>query len=142
MILRSIFYLLCGLTINQFNLKLRTSGCAELRISSAAMARATGVPGRLARRICKKVLRGGRSGRHHSSFEFVLLTISAMVKIEWGSKTGRTRQGGGPCVGGAPAGDRLLKTLSGVGGDVPDSSNSGCDNLSARAEAPKKKGCE
>ncbi|WP_175043114.1 hypothetical protein [Burkholderia lata] len=62
--------------------------------------------------------------------------------IERGPKAGRIRQGGMTCVGGAPAGDSLLKTLSGVGRDVPDSSNPRCDNLSARAEASKKKGRE
>ncbi|WP_412528790.1 hypothetical protein [Burkholderia lata] len=106
------------------------------------MARETGVSGRLARRICKKVLQGGGPDRHHSSFEFVLLTISAIVTIGWSSATGRIRQTGVTRVDGALGGDRLLKRLSGIGGDVPESSNPGCDNLSARTEALKKKGRE
>lgn len=114
------FYLLCGLSINQFNLKYQTSGCADLRIRSAAMARVTGVSGRLARRICKKVLRDGRPDHHHSPFEFVLLTISAIVTIEWGSAAGQIRQAGGTCVDGAPDGDRLLKRLSGAVGLPPN----------------------
>ena len=106
------------------------------------MARETGVSGRLVCRICKKVLQGGEPDRHHSYFELVLLTISAMVTIEWGSAAGRIRLAGVTCVDGAPGGDRLLKRLSGIGGDVPELSNPGRDNLSARAEAPKKKGRE
>ncbi|WP_143329903.1 hypothetical protein [Burkholderia sp. AU31652] len=106
------------------------------------MARETGVSGRLARPICKKVLQGGGPNHHHSSFEFVLLTISMMVTIGWDSATGRIRLAGVTDVDGAPGGDRLLKGLSGIGGDVPETSNPGCDNLSARAEAPKKKGRE
>lgn len=106
--------------MNQFNLKYQTSGCADLRIRSAAMARVTGVSGRLARRICKKVLRDGRPDRHHSPFEFVLLTISVIVTIEWGSAAGQIRQAGGTCVDGAPDGDRLLKRLSGAVGLPPN----------------------
>lgn len=113
-----------------------------MRISLAAMARATGVPGWSARRICKKVLLGGGLGRHHSSFEFVLLTISEMLMFGWGSKRRRNRAGGVTCVSCARAGDRLLKTRLGVGGDVPELSNPGCDNLSARPKAPQKKGRE
>jgi len=123
-------------------LKYRTSDYADLRIWSAAMARETGVSGRLARRICKKVLQRGGPDRHHSSFEFVLLTISVMVTIERVRRRGRIGQADVICVDGAPGGDRLLKRLSGIGGDVPESSNPGCDNLSARAEALKKKGRE
>lgn len=106
------------------------------------MARVTGVSGRSVRRICKKVLQGGGPDRQHSPFEFVLLTISATVTIEWGSATGQIRQAGVICVDGASGGDRLLKRLSGAVGHVPESSNPGCDNLSACAQAPKKKGRE
>lgn len=104
------------------------------------MARETGVSGRSARRICKKVLQGGEPDCHHSPFELVLLTISVIVTIRWDSATGRIRLASVTCVEGARGGDRLLKRLSGSGGDAPGLLNPGCDNLSARAEAPKKKG--
>lgn len=110
------------------------SGCADMRISFAAMARATGVPGGMARRICKKVLQGDGQGRRHSYFEFVLLTISLMLTFVWGLTTRRARPGGITRYRFARAGGRLLKPLA----DAPELSNPGCDNLSARLEAPKK----
>lgn len=90
------------------------SGCADMRISCAAMARVTGVPGGVVHRICKKVLQGDGQGRRHSYFEFVLLTISLMLTFVWGLATRRTRPGGIARSRFARAGGRLLKPLAGA----------------------------
>ena len=86
-----ILYLICfrinWLSINQFNLKYGMSGYADLRISSSAVARVTGVPGQLARRTCKKVLQSDRWDIWHPDIGFVLLTISAIsvLRRNWGA---------------------------------------------------------
>lgn len=87
-------------------------GCADMRISFAAMARVTGVPGGMARRICKKVLQGDGPAGRHSYFEFVLLTISLMLTFLWGLATRRTRPRGITRSRFARAGGRVLKPLA------------------------------
>ncbi|CAB3772334.1 hypothetical protein LMG29660_07130 [Burkholderia puraquae] len=109
-----------------------------MRIWFASMARVTGVPGRLARRICKKVLQGDGSDRHHSSFEFVLLTISMMLTIGGGSKMERTRPGGATRFSFARAGDRLSKTLARRRRRARNV-NPGCDNLPGRGAGAEEK---